>query len=307
MSAKAAAFAPQPADPARPRLVRKPDGKARVPETAIKRGGEVSPAAYRLYTWYCARRNNESGGWRVPNKEAAEALGISRNRVCEARNELRAGGWIKDLGGDFIRPLVGFDAVEDSTQPVENSIGAVEDSTQPVENSIGAIDKDRARGSYTSYSPPTTAHTLSAPFDAHPSATRATRAGGGGRFLSSFNLQTECLPWAKAMKAADPSIRSAAALARARYEDGTADDEIAAWLEGQTPEAVTRSLQTPTRSQMSFRGALVHIGSILDVNTQLDIPGAVAQLDVSPETRARLLAYDFSKRRGAAAREAKTL
>src|SRR5215218_6297067 len=140
----AARTAPLPASSSQPRLVREPDGNARVPELAIRRGGEVSPAAYRLYTWYCARRNNESEGWQVPNKKASEALGISRTRVCEARNELRRAGWIADLGEDFIKPLVGFEAVENSTLPVENS--------------IGAIDKDRARGS-TSYSPPTKTHT----------------------------------------------------------------------------------------------------------------------------------------------------
>lgn len=51
---------------------------------------------------------------------------------------------------------------------------------------------------------------------AYPPAARATRVGGGGSHLSRFDFQTECLPWAEAMKASDPSIRSARALARAR-------------------------------------------------------------------------------------------
>lgn len=145
-------------------------------------------------------------------------------------------------------------------------------------------------------------HTHRAPARGRPSAARAARAGGGGAsHLSRFDFQTQCVPWAEAAKAADPSIRSARALARARWKDGTADDEIAAWLESRTPQAVTRSLQTPTRTQMGFRAALIHVRSILDVNPMLDIPGCVAQLDVSEETRAQLLSYDFSKRRGAVA------
>lgn len=82
--------------------------------------------------------------------------------------------------------------------------------------------------------------------------------------------------------------------------DGTADDEIAAWLEARTPESLTRSLHIPPRAQKSFRAALIHVRSVLDVNPTLDIPGCVAQLDVSEDTRAQLLAYDFSKGRKAA-------
>jgi hypothetical protein len=115
-----------------------------VPETAILRGGEVSPAAFRLYCYYCARRNNESGGWRVKNREAAEALDLSRSRVSEARKELLGEGWIVDLGADFIMPLMGFEAVESSTESVENSNADVENSNESVENSTLLIDKDRA-------------------------------------------------------------------------------------------------------------------------------------------------------------------
>lgn len=128
-------------------------------------------------------------------------------------------------------------------------------------------------------------------------AARAARAGGRGSHLSRFDFQTQCIPWAEAVKATDPSIRSARALARARWMDGTADDEIATWLEARTPEAVTRSLHAPACAQMSFKAALIRIRSILDVDPELNIPGCVAQLDVSEDTRAQLLAHDFSKRR----------
>lgn len=216
-----------PTRSSRPRLVGTPkpkqDGKARVPEIAIRRGGEVSPAAYRLYTYYCARRNNESGGWRVKDEEAAGALDLSRSRVCEARNELRRDGWIADLGGHFIRPLVGFEEVEEPTESVESPTGNVEDSTEIVEFSTSGIDKDRARGS-TSYSPPATTHTPPrAPLNAAP-ATAGAGVGVARPELSDFRA------WAEDKKARGEKIDSAEALARARWKDGTADDVVAAWL-----------------------------------------------------------------------------
>jgi hypothetical protein len=121
-------------------------------------------------------------------------------------------------------------------------------------------------------------------------AARAARSGGGGLHLSRFDFQTQCLPWAEAVKAIDPSIRSARALARARWMDGTSDDEIAVWLEARTHGGVTRSLQSTRRPQMSLRTALSHLDSLLRDFPQTDIASAVAQLDVSEDTRAQLLA-----------------
>jgi hypothetical protein len=140
-------------------------------------------------------------------------------------------------------------------------------------------------------------HTPRARARAHPSP---VGMGGGKAALSRFDYEREILPWAKAQKAEDPNIKSAEALARARRRDGEDDDRIAAWLEEQKPEAVTRSLQQPPpRAQMGKRQAVRHIGSILDVNPQLDIAGELAQLDVSEETRAYVLSYDFPQRRAA--------
>lgn len=131
-------------------------GFASIPEIAIERGGELSPAAFRLYCYYCARRNRATGGWRVRDKDAAARLGMSRSRLCEARNELRDKGWIACEEGDFIRPLTGLNHVENSTGGVGSSAGTVEDSAVSVGDSTGRIYKERARGSTDPITSPNT-------------------------------------------------------------------------------------------------------------------------------------------------------
>jgi hypothetical protein len=134
-------------------------GFASIPETAIERCGELSPAAFYLFCYYCARRNKVTGGWRVRDKDAAARIGMSRNRLCEARNELRAKGWIACEGGNFIRPLMGFNPVESSTDAVEFPTASVEDSTLSVGGSTGRIYKERARG----FTDPTTSPNTDTP------------------------------------------------------------------------------------------------------------------------------------------------
>jgi hypothetical protein len=111
-----------------------------IPDEAIERSGEVSPAAFRLYAYYCARRNKATGGWACGDKAAAEYLKVSRSRVCEARNELARAGWITLAEGDFVTPQLGFKPVEISTPPVEISTPVVEFPTGKVEISTASVE-----------------------------------------------------------------------------------------------------------------------------------------------------------------------
>src|SRR5215210_3077802 len=106
---------------------------ARIPEEVICRAyRELSHAAYALYSWYCARRNHQTGVWCCPIPKAAAALGMDTNTAYEARKELlgyrRVRGadgkrkwalvaepWIALGPGDETRPLVGF---EDAAPPL---------------------------------------------------------------------------------------------------------------------------------------------------------------------------------------------
>lgn len=81
--------------------------------------------------------------------------------------------------------------------------------------------------------------------------------------------------------------------------DGRYDEIIADARAATRSSAVEQSLREQSHPGTSYRAALLHIGSILDINPHLNIAGAIEQLDVSAETRAQLLAYDFTKRRAA--------
>jgi hypothetical protein len=83
--------------------------------------------------------------------------------------------------------------------------------------------------------------------------------------------------------------------------DGCYDEMIADALAAQQPEAVERSLIEPPREQMPLRLALQHIGSILKKYPNASVADELDRLDVSEETRSRVLAHDFPQKRAAAA------
>lgn len=81
-----------------------------------------------------------------------------------------------------------------------------------------------------------------------------------------------------------------------RSRGGEYDELISDALASAASEAAERALnEKPSRRQMPYGAAERHILSILDVNPDTDIAGAVQHLDVSAEDRARLLAFDFSR------------
>ncbi len=138
---------------------------ANVPDKAILNFHLLTPAEIKVYSYYCKARNKESGGWVCSDLLIADQMHLSRARVTEARNGLKAKGWIRIEEKNFIIPVFGFDEnveistnspvenlsrirqksreldknVENSTngrgQNVENSTKNVENSTQNVENS----------------------------------------------------------------------------------------------------------------------------------------------------------------------------
>jgi hypothetical protein len=108
---------------------------ASIPDKAILHFCDLSPAEIKVYAFYCKSRNRQSGGWKCSDLYVATEMQMSRNRVSEARSGLEKKGWIKVEQDYFIRPIFGFDSVENSTSVVENSTKSVEISTESVENS----------------------------------------------------------------------------------------------------------------------------------------------------------------------------
>jgi hypothetical protein len=100
-----------------------------VPDQAIDRSHELSGSAFRLYCYYCKRRDREGVCW--PSlKRSAEDLRMAYTYVCEMRKELVREGWIELLKGGEVRPLVGFEAAD---RPSENPNESSENPNHPSE------------------------------------------------------------------------------------------------------------------------------------------------------------------------------
>ena len=92
-----------------------------IPDQAVLASGEISSTAFRLYAFYCMRRNRKSGGYNCPRASVAAALpDIQRASYFTLKKELLSKGWI-DSNGDFIRPVKGFESPEIETLDVAKS------------------------------------------------------------------------------------------------------------------------------------------------------------------------------------------
>src|SRR6478672_12970441 len=105
---------------------------ALIPDEAVLDFFQLTAAEIRVFSFYCKVRNRKTGGWRCTDRFVSDRIKLSRSRVCEARNSLTEKGWVVCEENHFIRPIYGFDVVENQTI-VESS--DVEDSTLLVDAS----------------------------------------------------------------------------------------------------------------------------------------------------------------------------
>ena len=70
--------------------------------------------------------------------------------------------------------------------------------------------------------------------------------------------------------------------------DGRYDDLIERARRRRTPEAVESSLRDTRRPHVSFREAMLHVKSVLDVNPDTDFEGLILSLDLDDQVRAQL-------------------
>lgn len=102
-----------------------------------------------VFTYYCVRRNEESGlAWPSLSTIAAD-LGMPKTYVCEMRRKLIEKGWIEIVSGDTVRPLMGFKKPDESEKPNAPSFGNSEqdsekpnDSVQENRTSFGNSEQD---------------------------------------------------------------------------------------------------------------------------------------------------------------------
>jgi hypothetical protein len=82
---------------------------AKVPIIAVLESNDLTPSAFRLFVYFCLRRNGHTGVCFPTLRRASDDLRINYSYACTIRKELVSKGWIEILEGRFIRPLKGFE------------------------------------------------------------------------------------------------------------------------------------------------------------------------------------------------------
>lgn len=200
-----------------------------IPDEAIERSGEISNAAFRLYCYYCKKRNRETGNYSCPGAATAAELGMNRTQVYNVRAELIASKWIS-VEGEIVTPLMGkFTLSAASVEVVTHSdnlskVVTYNDRSVTHSDKVVTHSDNPLEPPNRNTSPPAHQHSASA------------HNGNGKATSSRFSLET-CLAYAQSL----PTIHSPPAFARRILRDGSADGEIAAWV------AATEKANKPPR------------------------------------------------------------
>ena len=110
-----------------------------VPDQAIERSHEINQSAFRLYCFYCKRRNKVKRTCYPSLQEAATTLKMAYSYVSEMRHQLIEKNWIR-LDGSVITPLVGFGKTEPRTsEKPKNGYGKSEDAGSAKPKSVSGI------------------------------------------------------------------------------------------------------------------------------------------------------------------------
>jgi len=80
-----------------------------------------------------------------------------------------------------------------------------------------------------------------------------------------------------------------------RSRSGEYDELIADALERSRPEAIERARSAPPDNGMAYGEAVQHVASVLGFDATADPAAVIARLDVSEQTRARLVARDWGR------------
>jgi hypothetical protein len=110
-----------------------------VPDEAIVDACDLSPGAWRLYGYYCMKRNKETRGWNCPKAAVLKEMPkMTKETYFRSKRELLDEGWIV-ADKDFITPIKGFRSVkndtirEDDLPPNPDSVD-VDSGQNPAEN-----------------------------------------------------------------------------------------------------------------------------------------------------------------------------
>lgn len=288
----------------------------------VTAGGGVTAGLLLSQAFYWSRNKTAQArdGWFYKSAaEWEEETGLTRREQETARRHLRQRGLLEERMGtlnDVGRVLwfrVNLDAllaaVGAQVAPAEASGevprgshrsagGVAQIRHTPSHENAGRVAQKRQTPLITAETTPEiTAETT--PENTH--TPRARAAAPAGSAAAGVSVSPSKSVFSRAERKAHAAAHGLGGGWLYLSQDGRYDEEIADARAAAQPAAVEQSLRTQPRPGMAYRAALLHLRSILDVNPRLDIAGAVAQLDVSDEDRARLLAFDFTTGRAAAA------
>jgi DNA-binding MarR family transcriptional regulator len=259
---------------------------------------DLSPAAFRIYG-RIKRRAGDAGVCDDGTRDLAEHCRMSTGQASQAKRELKDAGLIEIVrrkGRDVIRVVDVWAENFERFAPA-----AVERS--PHEQSVHNMNEvftTRTERSYIERSvhimntPPDPLIRIEEPTKEPTKNTHTPRARGegeppaaGGCVPQSKFDKKICVDWATWRKGQpDSGIRSAYAVGRARWLDGTADELIAEW-QARTPERIAEEQACPVQQKLPFAYALHVVRSM--VNSHARAPGdVIAELDVSDDVRAKL-------------------
>jgi hypothetical protein len=282
---------------------------------------KLSPNARMVFQAHCKFRRHKYRVSFATNEEVAVYLGISLGSVRNATTELKRKGWIAQVA-HYTEMLVGDFSEVDKNHPqreipagplfrrpvragapdAHETVNRNHESVNPNHETMisnhetvngnhesvnGAYIGSRARSDQPM--PATTStHTSHAPAREGPPA-KAAPADAGGVCVSmpkSRYGKEQCIEWAEDRKAKGGRITDAHAVGRARWLDGSEDDEIGKFLarRGQVLEG-----KRPVEQQLTpYHVAAQAVASVASV-PGYDVAAYIAQMPgVSEETRSKL-------------------
>ena len=115
-----------------------------IPDEAVLRSHEISPAAFRLYAYYCIRRNKNTGGYNcAKSRVLSELSGMSEPSFFRARKELVASGWI-EAERDYVVPIMGFKTINSDSETIKNeSARTIKNESETINSDSETIKNDR--------------------------------------------------------------------------------------------------------------------------------------------------------------------
>lgn len=226
---------------------------AYAPDDAIPRLGELSASAIQLYLFHCRWRDHTDKVSRATLAQAMQELKMKRATAYRADLELRKKGFTREVESGALVLLVGDFSRMDEWAARRRKKKLAEEARKRQETGLNAeagslnfetknlnsearnlknetaINKDRSSPSIQPSYPAD--HPAPTPPTPAPKPAQANRVGVGS--IYEFD---QVLAWAQDEARRDPAIRSARAVAEARYRDGAADTRIGQFLAPKQPE-----------------------------------------------------------------------